>query len=265
MNLLIKIPFFIYLVVSFMDPNYAKANSTPEPEQVILNETDKYLILPNGIKLSTYCSYGALSKEKINQIILTGKWQQRVDDIFYEVLKYIPSKATMLEVGAYWSYYSLLFSHVVDNPSNFILEPHPDHLRCGIKNFELNQKKGYFYRFYFGFDYEKKISHSHGSIHMQMDWFIVQNDIDHIDVLFIDSQGSELDVLTSSVEAIEQNKIDYFFIATHSFKKHENCLNFFTDKNFQILVEYLPSKEIKDGLILAKRLGIPGPNYIKVD
>ena len=44
----------------------------------------------------------------------------------------------MIELGSYWSFYTIWFNKVVKNAKNYCIEPDIDNLTIGKKNAELN-------------------------------------------------------------------------------------------------------------------------------
>ena len=79
-----------------------------------------------------------------------------------------------------------------------------------------------------------------------------------------DIQGAETEMLETTVNHLDH--IDYFFISTHSPSiDHVPCLNLFKTHGFIILAEHASNKSCGcDGLIVAKRPGVVGPEKIEI-
>lgn len=220
----------------------------------------KYQRMHNGVKVHQHCYYGKWMTDVIHA--LRGHHEPQEEKAFYEVLKYIPKGATMLELGAYWCYYSLWFAHDVPNAKNYVIEPLATNLEIGKKNFSLNGKQAHFFQGYLG---ATSVNVFKDLKRYSVDEFMKANKIDHVNILHSDIQGAEYDMLTSCEEAIKNRKIDYFFISTHGPKVHHLCKLFFLEKDFKILAEHEMAESCSyDGLIVARRKDVSGPDEIEI-
>jgi len=221
-----------------------------------------YQLMHNGVKIVLNSYYGV---QWITDVIygLKGHHESQEEKCFYEVLKYIPENATMLELGSFWGYYSLWFAFEIDGAVNYLIEPDPHRLEIGRKNFELNNKTGKFFRGYAGVMVDTDFDR-HGLQKIIIDDFIAQEKIEHIHILHADIQGGEYGMLESAVKSLD--KIDYFFISTHGdHHLHFPCINFLKNHGYTILAEHtLHQSYSGDGLIVAKRKGVAGPEEIEI-
>lgn len=228
--------------------------------EIFYNEIIPYQLMHNGIKIVLNCYYDT---QWLTDVIygLKGHHEPQEEKCFYEVLQYIPDNATMLELGSYWAYYSLWFAFHIKNAKNYLIEPDPRRLEIGRKNFELNNKIGIFRRGFAGKmkDNEPDIT---GAPWISIDDFIEREGINHIHILHSDIQGAETEMLETTVKHLD--RIDYFFISTHGNQNHFPCLQFFKDHQFTILAEDPGYAGYTDGLIVAKRKGVAGPDTIAI-
>jgi hypothetical protein len=229
--------------------------------EIFNNEPIAYQLMHNGIKIVLNCYYDT---QWLTDVIygLKGHHEPQEEKCFYEVLKYIPESAIMIELGSYWGYYSLWFASHIKNATNYLIEPDPKRLEIGKKNFELNNKTGIFRRGFVGKmkDNEPDIK---GARWISMDDFIEEEGIDHVHILHADIQGAESEMLETTVKHLDH--IDYFFISTHSDRNHLPCLRFFKEHQFIILAEHSDAESFSgDGLIIAKRKDVPGPDEIPI-
>ena len=65
-----------------------------------------------------------------------------------------------------------------------------------------------------------------GAKKLYIDSFLEENNINHVNILHSDIQGSEYDMLKSAIRSIRSGKIDYFFVSTHSEQIHADCMKF---------------------------------------
>lgn len=227
----------------------------------IVHELIHYQIMHNGLKVILNCYYDA---PWLTDVIygLKGHHEPQEEKCFYEVLKYIPENATMIELGSYWAYYSLWFATQIPGAKNYLIEPDDHRLEIGKKNFELNNKVGIFQRGFVGIMKDNE-PNMHDTPWISIDDFIDQQKITHVNILHADIQGAESEMLTTTVRHLDH--IDYFFISTHGAANHHPCLQFFKAHDFIIVAEHADMESCSgDGLIVAKRKGVAGPDHIEI-
>ncbi len=221
-----------------------------------------YQLMHNGVKVVLNCYYDS---QWLTDVIhgLKGHHEPQEEKCFYEVLKYIPENATMIELGSYWAYYSLWFASEVKGAKNYMIEPDPRRLEIGRKNFELNNMSGVFQRGFVG-KMKDDTPDVNGTELISVDDFIEKERIQHVHILHSDIQGAEAEMLETTVKHLD--KIDYFFISTHNHQTdHPACLKFFEAHGLIILAEHMDVESAGgDGLIVAKRKGVAGPDHIEI-
>lgn len=226
------------------------------------NTLTPYQLMHNGIKVILKSYYDS---QWLTDVIngLKGHHEPQEEKCFYEVLKHIPENATMIELGSYWAYYSLWFASEIKGGKNYLIEPDSKRLEIGKKNFELNNKKGIFKRGYAGVMIDRDPD-ANGAPLISIDEFMDQENIQHLHILHADIQGSEAIMLQSTIRHL--NNIDYFFISTHDVQSaHIPCLEFFKRHDFIILAAHTVYESFGgDGLIVAKRKGVAGPDHIDI-
>lgn len=226
-------------------------------------ETDiPYQLMHNGIKVikDGYCA--AWMTDLIYG--LKGHHEPQEEKVFYEVLKYIPEKAVMIELGSYWGYYSLWFAKEITESVNYLIEPDSERLDLGKKNFSLNGLSASFVRGYVG-TCGTDAGNFREAKQIFIDSFLQENNIDHVNIIHSDIQGSEYEMLESAIQSIELEKIDYFFISTHSDKIHADCINFLKNHHYEIVAEHSPGESYSvDGLVTAKRASLSFPKKIEI-
>ena len=205
-----------------------------------------YQIMHNGIKILR----GSYYPELIERMLIENKGvhEPQEERVFLEVLKKLPKKATMLELGSYWAFYSIWFNKFVKKPTNYLVEPDKNFLECVKKNFKLNKVKGTFINGKIGKDY------------LTIDYLLKKFNLNKVDLLHSDIQGAEVEMLNGAKESIRSGKIDYIFISTHSQKLHLECLKFLKLWGFDLIFSADFDKETYsyDGIIVAKF----NPNFV---
>jgi hypothetical protein len=232
----------------------------PNAGKVFHENGISYQVMHNGVKVLKDCYYGSWMTDVIH--ILKGHHEPQEEKAFYEVLKHIPANGTMIELGAYWGYYSLWFSSAVQGAKNYLIEPDPNYIQKGIKNFELNNKEAKFFQSYVKMNENDELVFSESSP-LLIDSFLEREGISHVNILHSDIQGAEFEMLKSASQAAKSRKIDYMFISTHSPGIHEACLTILRSYGYTIIAEHGMHESCSvDGLIVAKRKELKALKYI---
>lgn len=225
-------------------------------------------IMHNGIKVITDCYYGHWMTVLIE--LLKGHHEPQEEKVFYEVLKYIPTGATMIEVGSYWGYYSMWFQKQVQNSKNYLIEPDPNNMAIGKNNFSLNCFEGHFIdamvgshsadnRIFVDWDYNE-----HTVKQISIDDFALEHDINYIHILHSDIQGAEIEMLEGCKRLISEKRIAYFFISTHR-GTHQKCLDILENSGLVIMISISRQESFSaDGLIVAKLPDAKGPSSLEI-
>lgn len=202
----------------------------------------------NGIKILAGSYYGHWLKTMLQET--GGVHEPQEERVFAEVLKDMPRRATMIELGAYWGFYSLWFHKVVPEPTCYLVEPILSHMNYGRKNFRINGMKGHFTQAFIG----ERAGMLDDTPIICVDDFVKQHNIPHVDILHVDIQSFEVDMLRGAAQTITRNAIDYIFLSTHSNELHEQCRSFLVEHGFTILASAnLDESYALDGVLVARR------------
>jgi len=149
------------------------------------------------------------------------------------------NSASMIELGANWSYYSLLFKHIInkDNTFNIMLEADPDALSRGVHNFKLNNLEGIFINKLIGNE-AYRLPHLKNIPCISLDNLYKQYNLDYVDILHSDIDGSEFDMLSQNRDFFANKRIKYLFLLTHAENLHDNCFNFLTDLKYNCIFNH---------------------------
>lgn len=226
-------------------------------------------IMHNGIKVLKDGYYN----QHLTEIIrgLRGCHEPQEELVFHEVLKYIPSKAVMIELGSYWCFYSLWFNKVIPDAVNHMIEPIPQNIRIGMENFRLNDAMGNFTQ-----AFVSNRPHCYAQVveqdikiyipHISVDQYLELHNIPYVHMLHSDIQGAELAMLDGGRKAIEAGKIGYIFISTHSDDRlHAPCIDFLKSNGFKIIAAHTMRESFSfDGLIVARAAHVQGPDEVVI-
>lgn len=210
------------------------------------------LVMHNGVRVlpTAYQGYG---HGKLMQRSL-GIHEAQEERLFRDVICQLPSDSSMMELGSYWSYYSLWFQQVVANARTIMVEPKLSHLNYGKRHFEINSFKGEFLQAGIG----KESDQEDGLEIVTIDELMSSFSLEKLSILHSDIQGYELEMLQGAEKTLQKYAIDFFFISTHSDSLHEDCLSHLINANYKILDHYRISESWNpDGLIVAQSPMIP--------
>jgi FkbM family methyltransferase len=219
-----------------------------------LGKGKSYQIMHNGIKVFTDSHYGEFMTEIITH--LRGHHEPQEEKIFHEVLKVIPQKGVMLELGSFWAYYSMWFNKCIKNAQNYMIEPIEKVMLQGVANFELNGLRGDFTQASIGKESKEHIKFQHWDgvfydiSQVTVDDFLKKKGLNYVDILHADIQGVEYDMLMGAQNSLSAGRIGFIIISTHSEELHRQCLQFLLARNYKIIAEHSLSESYSvDGLI----------------
>lgn len=215
---------------------------------------DDNLVMHNGLLISplSYYNFPMLELLFLNK----GVHEPQEEYVFQEVLKEIPEGSVMLELGAYWSFYSMWFNSEVENANNYLIEP--EDIDSGITNFRLNEMKGDFTKAYISDTSDNTITSTQT---ICVDDFIAEKNIKFIDILHSDIQGYEFKMLIGAEKLLDNKQVGYLFISTHSNELHYQCMEHLKAKGYLMVCAYdMDESYSSDGLLVFKN-----PNYKGLD
>lgn len=216
------------------------------------------LTMHNGIKVGGLSYYGAGIMNLLMQN--KGVHEPQEERAFQDVLPWIGEGGAMLELGAYWGFYSLWFAESVAGARNFLLEPVIDNLEAGSLNFKLNGRQAVFEQAFVG------EADQQGPIPtVSVDSFMQRHAIDRLAILHSDVQGAELGMLHGAAQAFRSRLIDFLFVSTHGNDIHADCLRFIEENGYRILASAnLDESFADDGVIVAISPEAQGPDALEI-
>lgn len=223
-------------------------------------------IMHNGLLVKKNGYQGEWQARTIEQ--LKGIHEPQEEKVFFEILKRLEPNSTMMELGSWWSYYSMWFLRELPKSKAVCCEPDPTNLALGQANAKLNGfsegKDISFYPYAAGSQNGKVINFTNedGS-KVKVPIRTVDNMIDELklsklDVLHLDIQGIELDALKGAAEAMSSGKIRFIFVSTHHYSisgdplMHQKCVAFIRSHGGNIVASHTVLESCSgDGLIVA--------------
>lgn len=206
---------------------------------------DGNVILHNGNRVAASGELAYYQEFSRILIINRGVHEPLEEFVFQEVLRVMPDAPVMIELGAYWAHYSMWMKRVRPDATTIMVEPDPKSLAAGQANFALNGYEGEF------------IPAFVGTGQWELDPFLRERRIRHVDVLHVDIQGYEIELLQSGTRALASGFIDYVFVSTHSQDLHHAVINGFAKLDFRVEAQsdFESGTTSSDGFVFAARSG----------
>jgi FkbM family methyltransferase len=221
---------------------------------------DGWITMHNGIEVGALGYYGA---GNLNMLMENkGVHEPQEERAFGDVLRHINQDGTMLELGAYWGFYSLWFKRTVRTSRCFLVEPDLGNLKSGEANFARNREDAIFEHAYVG---GSSAVAPDGVPIVSVDTFCEDRAIQSVSILHADVQGAELEMLRGASEMLRKKKVDFIFVSTHSNELHSDCIDFLVSCGYEILAEAdLDETYSYDGLIVAKSDRVAEPKRLEI-
>lgn len=216
------------------------------------------ITMHNGVKVYATSYYGS---GNLNMLIENrGVHEPQEERAFEAILGCLSGdNITMLELGAYWGFYSLSLLMRHPQARCYLVEPQPFNIVSGQLNFKLNQRTGHFHRAFVSDAPANKPPT------IAVDPFCADNNITHLSILHADIQSWELKMLSGAQRMLGEKRVDYVFVSTHSNELHRDCIAALEAYGYQILASADKDETFSyDGLIVAKRPELEEPKALAI-
>lgn len=229
---------------------------------------DGCMTMHNGLLVGIESYYGAELMRLVERN--KGVHEPQEERAFEEVLAWMKPGASMLELGAYWSFYSMCFALRVgrDSARCVMVEPDKANLEHGRRNFDINNllkpmgdRATFLNAFVGGAD-----GPGDGDVPvLTVDTLVRRAGIQRLDILHADIQGAELDMLKGAAGLFARRAVDYVFVSTHSMDLHGACLARLRAFDYEIIAQADPKASYSyDGIIVARRRELTGLGPVAV-
>ncbi len=204
-------------------------------------------IMHNGQEIICGSYYGkGITKMLVKN---QGVHEPQEERVFKEVLETIHPNAIMVELGAYWGFYSMWFLQKIPHGKTYLYEPEKENLEFGKANFEINLLKGDFNQAFIS----SSVNLENQPPIINLDYIMQTKNLSQIDILHSDIQGYEYELLSTATDILKSGKIGYLFISTHSDEIHDKCFQLIKSCSFEIIANAnLQETYSVDGIIIAR-------------
>ena len=225
-------------------------------------------IMHNGIKVLAGGYYGAWMQELIARC--GGHHEPQEERVFAAILGHLPPSATMIELGGFWSFYSIWFLMSGIGRRSVVVEADPAHLEIGRTNARINGCEPEFVAAFAGpepLEPRPFQTESSGSVDLScvsVAQLLALHGFDRLDLLHCDAQGIEFAILESCRDLFASGRIGWLVISTHTHHisgdplTHQRCLALLRAAGATIAAEHDVQESFSgDGLIVAKFGALP--------
>lgn len=243
----------------------AGISKVPDAGRIVETPSGLAQIMHNGIKVKAGGYHGDWMAHVIRA--LKGHHEPQEELAFHHLLNFVRHNSLFVELGAFWSYYSLWYLNEIPGSTALCVEPDPDNLAVGRHNSALNgmEARMHFHNACVGQTYAPSVDivcESDGVTRavecLDMASVLALAEGHEIEVLHMDVQGYELPFIQSMHDAIAQNKIRFVVTSTHhssisgSKTTHEDCCAALVELGATILCQHDVQQSYSgDGLIIA--------------
>jgi FkbM family methyltransferase len=237
----------------------------PDAGRIVATPDGPVQIMHNGVKVVAGGYHGDWMAHIIRA--LRGHHEPQEELVFHHLLRYARHDTLMVELGAFWSYYSLWYLDEVPGSEAVCIEPDPHNLAVGRRNMELNGQNARmtFHQAAIGApaaDAVEMVCESDNATvvvpRLDMAGVLARVGGRAIEVLHIDAQGAELGFLQSMPAAVAAGLVRFLVVSTHhasisgSKTTHEDCLDAVRSMNGTIFAAHSIQESFSgDGLIVA--------------
>lgn len=240
--------------------------------QVEQTDAGDVQIMHNGTRVVA----GGYHGDWMRQIILDldGHHEPQEELLFHVLLSHCRPDTVFVELGAFWSYYSLWYLATIEGSRAICVEPDPNNLDIGRRNAALNgaSERIEFVQAWVGGTAQEAVegnTETAGPLSLpslNMDSVCrLAGDEAVIEIVHIDAQGAELDFLRSMRAATSAGKVRFLVASTHhhsisgSPTTHADCVAEIEKQGGTVLAEHSVEESFSgDGLIVAAFLPVDG-------
>lgn len=193
---------------------------------------------------------------------LHGHHEPQEERLFQAVVAHARPRTLMVELGAYWAYYTNWYLGAVPGSRGVCLEPEPANLEIGRRNLALNGRQARLIHAAAGEEWhaaEPAGDDGHEGVEC-LDMPALDDRLggQAVEVLHMDMQGAELGFIRSMRRSRAARRVRFVVVSTHhesitgSATTHDDCLEELRGQGAEILAEHSVAESFSgDGLIVA--------------
>ncbi len=206
------------------------------------------MTMHNGIKIREGSYYGVGMAQLLREN--GGVHEPQEERVFAEVLKAIEPNSHMIELGAYWGFYSLWFARDIPSAKCILVEPTLSNLDYGRENFALNGKTAEYVQAFVGASAKAEFNKIP---EITVDQLCRERSIDRLAILHSDIQGAEYEMLLGAEKMLSHCKVDFVFVSTHSEDLHGKVKSKLARWGYDLITDVRPAHSYSDDGILVMK------------
>lgn len=227
---------------------------------------DGVQVMHCGVRIEEGCYHGEWMTEIIRR--LRGHHEPQEETVVHAILERLAGSKTVpvvIELGAFWAYYSLWALRRLPGARAILVEPDPHNLEVGRRNFALNGCQGEFRQASLGSAPSPPapfVCESDGLVRLvpteSLASILDSAGLDRVDIVFADIQGAELSLLEGARPLLSAGRARFLVISTHHHTIsgdpliHQRCLALLKALGGHIIAEHTVAESFSgDGLIAA--------------
>lgn len=196
---------------------------------------------------------------------LRGHHEPQEELVFHHLVARCRPGTTIVEIGAFWAFYTNWYLGAVAGSTAVCLEPDANNMDCGQRNLALNGRSATWINACVGRDHAESVSirrESDGSV-VSVPCHSLDSLLDlvgrrPVEMLHVDCQGAELPLLESLGRVVGDGALRFVVVSTHhasisgSPTTHQDCIRQIECLGATILCEHTVEESFSgDGLIVA--------------
>jgi hypothetical protein len=226
----------------------------PEAGAVVEQDGQRVQIMHDGTRVIAdgYC--GGWMTDAIRG--LRGHHEPQEELLFHHILEHVREGSLIVELGAWWAYYTNWYLGAVPGSTALCVEPDAANLEVGRRNLALNGRTATFIQALVGG--AAAPSHDGRLECLDMDAVLKRAGNRPIEVLHMDVQGAELPFIRSMGRAVADRLVRFAVVSTHhesisgSVTTHDDCVRAIQSLGAKVFVEHDVYESYSgDGLIVA--------------
>lgn len=226
---------------------------------------DGVQLMHNGVRVEADGYQGPWMTEIIRQ--LRGHHEPQEELAFHAVVERLAATEpapVVMELGAWWAYYSLWARHRIPGARSFCVEPDPAYLAQGQRNFALNGCDAVFHQAAVAqlpSPPRPFLCESDGLEHdvpfESLGSLLARFELERIDLLLVDVQGAETPLIDGGRDELRDGRVRFMVVSTHHHAisndplTHQRCLMLLRELGGHVVVEHTVAESFTgDGLIV---------------
>ncbi|HMS31039.1 MAG TPA: FkbM family methyltransferase [Candidatus Saccharibacteria bacterium] len=254
----------VAMTISCRDSDYIP--KVTDAGRITKVDSSRVQVMHNGLKVLSGGYHGNWMEKIIKD--LKGHHEPQEEKLFYEVLRRLDKSPTIIELGSFWSYYSLWLLSQFPKGRAIACEPDAKNRSIGEQNARINNlsdritfvdsaagnNDGQTIELAMDSNQSKTIKTTVRTI----DSLVREHKLPKVDILHMDVQGAELGALEGMREIIKNDKVRFVFVSTHHYTfshdplTHQKCKTFLEEHGAHIVASHTIAESFSgDGLIVA--------------